>query len=626
MLDAIRKRSGSIVVKLLLGLLILSFAAWGVGDMLRGPGARDVVATVGDTELFAGDLRSEYEREMQRLRPVLGDRFDPEQIRQLGIMNAVVQRVVARTLIDEEARDLGIAVNDSQVLAEIKSADTFKGQTGKFDRITFEQVLYENNLREDQFVAMVQGDLLRRPVVQALEAGSTVPNSLLAPLHAYREETRTVEMLLFAADEIEADATPSDDELAAFHKENERMFTAPEYRKISYATVNAADLAGEVAIDEEAIRQAYEDRANEFNAPQRRSIEQLVFTDQKSADAAHVKLSSGENFDAVAAEIGGMGKTSLSLLTKDEFPEELQEAVFAIPQGGFSVPLQSPLGWHIVRITKIERSAQRSFDEVKAQLRDELAKEKAIESLYEMANRIEDELAAGASINEIATSLNIRKGTVDAIDASGRGPDGKTLAGVAGLPAFAKAAFETDAGSQSELVDTGKDGYIILRVDSVTPPAVRPLNEIRDMAVNAWQGMKRSEIAKALAEKALERAKGGEALADIGKDAGITPEILPPFKRTPDRNSPSATPREVVTVAFATHKGNVGLAPHPDGYAIIRVTDIKTPSLSDAADTGKAERDQIRNAIAGDLMAQFSESLRLKHGASINTQLVESLY
>jgi len=628
MLEALRKRSGSLIVKLMLALLVLSFAAWGVGDMINRAAAPDAAAMVGETTITPQQLQIEYRRDMNRLRQQLGPDFGPEQARQFKVMDAVLGRIINTKLFEESARDMGVVVSDKQVLDEIKATPAFAGITKEFDRGTFQQVLANAGLSENEYIAIVRADLKRRPLVKGIERGISVPDDLFKKVYAYRQEKRQADMLLLATEEMPEPAAPSEEDLKAFYKDNEPRFTAPEYRKVTVASLNLETLAKGADITQDAITESYESRISEFKTAEKREVQQMVFGSKDEANAAHQRLSNGEDFAKIAKELLDMDEDSLSLglMTRAEMPSALADAAFAIPQGGFSVPVETPLGWHVIRVAKKERERQQSLEEASESIKKDLAREWALETLFQKKGQLEDELAGGSTIQEAASAVGMALVTIPSTDASGQDPEGKAATQVPDMGEVLKTAFATEPGIVSQVIETATDGMFVLKVESITPPALRSFETVRDQALEGWKLQTRAEAAKAEAEAIRERLTKGEKIADISKEKAIPLETPEAFLRTGGTGAGNAPlPQALVKSVFDSKKGEAVVAQAQDGYYVAVVKDVIVPTVDESDVAVMQARGELKKAVASDLMMQLTAGLRGEFPVRINRQVVNSI-
>ncbi len=609
-LDALRKSSGSIVARILFALLVVSFAAWGIGDFLT-PGRQDnVVATVGDASISAAEVERQAEGEIRRLREMLGPRFDREQARALGLYNAVLARLIQDAVLDEAARRAGLVVPDRALRAEIEATPTFRGAQGSFDRERFRQFLMTAGFSEAGYIDLLRRAVLRDSVVEAAPVPPAPPKAAVDAVYRERFEKRSAETVLIRDDAQTAPAAPSDEEVAAFHRDNAARFTAPEYRALTIARMSADEVAREIAVSEEDIRHAFEVRAAEFDHPERRRLRQMVFGDEAAAKRAAEALKQGGDFAAVARDQAKMDPAAvdLGLIARDQMPSDLAGPVFALAAGGISEPLQSPLGWHIVQVVAVEPARKATLDEMRATLAKDVAREKAMDGLIGLANRFEDALGGGASLEDAAAKVGIRVLKVAAIDARGLGPDGKPVSGE-GLPALdvlAPVAFATEENTESPLTEMGNDGYFALRVDKVTPPALKPLDAVRGEVLAAWRARKLAELSKAAAD-----AVAADARATDLKTAAAKRQLAASETGAIGRDGGGKLPPPVATALFGLGApGEAATVRVADGHQVVRLVAVHPADpAQDSAGVGKIAED-LAKAYGQELRAAFENALR----------------
>src|SRR5260221_4425930 len=251
MLQAIRSKAGSLVVKILFALLIVSFGVWGIGDIFRERSAHETtVANVGDINIQADELQRAVRGEMERMNKLLGGNFTADQAKQIGIVDRVLERIVASNLLDLEERRLRLLVDDQVVRDAIVANPNFHNITGAFDRNIFTNTLAANQLTEDRYVGILRRDIARSNLTSAVAGGAIAPVALVDPLYRTRYEKRTSDTVLVASDKITGIAEPSEAELRDFHAKHEDLFRAPEYRGFTALIMKPEDVAGTIVAPE----------------------------------------------------------------------------------------------------------------------------------------------------------------------------------------------------------------------------------------------------------------------------------------------------------------------------------------------------------------------------------------
>ncbi|MFQ5775051.1 MAG: peptidyl-prolyl cis-trans isomerase [Kiloniellaceae bacterium] len=612
-----------IVTFVLFGLLILSFAVWGIGDIFRGPGQKRSVAEVGDARIDQQDFARALSREVNRLSARFGGRIDMEQLRALGAVDQVLGQMIARALFDQKADELGLVVTDEQIKRRITEEAAFQNDRGQFDRNRFIQTLQVSNLSEQEFVDSLRGDILRQQIADAMTEAVSAPRQLAETLYRYREERRVAQVLTVPYASITDLPEPDEAALQAFHKEFAANFMAPEYRALSLVRLRAEDLAAEIAVSETELRKEFESRREEFVTPERRRVEQIVFLDEAAASEADTRLKGGADFATVAQELAGQPPVDLGLLERDGLPPELAEPAFALEENGVSGPLKSPLGWHILRVTKIEPQKEPTFEDVREDLTRDMAMSRAVDSMVSIANQLDDELAGGASLEEAAARLDFQLRRIEAIDRQGRDPEGHV---VDGLPRdrFLEIAFATEPGEESLLTETSDGGYFIVRVDGVTPAQLRPLEEVRDQVAEIWRNAQRAQRAGEVAKALAERAKRGEKLEALAKAEGYeltTTEALSRFEGDPARSPSPALPPKLFQIA----PGEVTTVNAPAGHLVVKLLEVRPADPSRARAEVAALQEGLAAAMRADVLDQFVAVLRGEYGVQVNERLVEDV-
>ena len=621
MLDAIRRRAGSLVVKILFVFLTLSFVVWGVADVFR-PGSRaDWVARVGGEKIPTSVFQEEYRTTLQRLGASLGRPVDAEQARAFGLPNTVLQRLVDGALLDKAGAELGLRISDDAVRQAITSNPQFRNQLGSFDPQVFRATLAQAGYTEDRYVALLRRELLREQIITSLSEGIAVPKAMIESTALWRGERRTAAVVRIASAGI-AVTDPDEPTLRQFHQDFPGLFTAPEYRTVTVITLSADDVGKGITIDEAALHEAYQDRQAEFTRPDRRTFRQLVFSDEAAARRAREALARGEPFAAVAAANGqaAAAQSAIGPVSREQLPTDLAAVVFQLSPGTISDPVHSALGWHVVEVTAAEPGSVQSFDEVKDKLAADLRHEKALDQMVDLGNKLEDTLGRGATLSEAAGELGLPLRTISMIDAQGRDSAG---APIDGLPArLVETAFDTPSGTDSALVEADQGTSFILHVDQVTPSAIRPFEAVRGQVAEAWRRHRRGELARPRAAELAERVRGGGALPALATAQGLKAQTTQPFTRTGE-GSGEDLPPAVVEAVFAGKPGEVQVVPLDDGVAVVRIEAV-LPATPDAT-ADSAVRTELGEALGGDLLAQYAAGLRQRFGVEINPRALEQL-
>ena len=627
MLQAIRTRAGGIIVKTLFALLILSFGFWGI--YTRSPFFQDkspdaVVASVGSRDIHANEVQAALQPAIERLRAQLGGRLDPAQVKQLGVLDAVVQQIIDRELLDQEIAHLRLDLSDDVIRSAIMANPAFIGPDGKFNRDQFNQLLAANRMTEDSLVARLRQEIPRGDLLQAMTAGVMVPRPVIDAIYRYRNEKRIADVVSIPLTSVTNVPAPTDEELRKFYEAHPDMFQASEYRSFTLASLTVSEISDGIKISDDQLKAAYQDRKDDFETPEQRQVQQILAPTEEKAKAAEAALSSGQDFTKVATEIAGQDPSTvdLGLVKPDDLPKPLGDAVFNLELNKPSQPIKTELGWHILRVVKIEPPQTQSFDQAKGDLEKQLIAEQAADKVDRIGNEADDALAGGASLADVAQKYGLKLTTIDNTDASGRDLDGKLIVLPVDMKEVLKTAFDTNANETSRITAVEDSAIFAVHVDKIIAPQVKPLGEVKDRVVAAWQAEQKQNMVKKEAANLLAAVKSGTPLAQAAQAKGLTVTTSPPLARRPDG---ATVPLAVVTKLFAAKVGDTVSADDAAGSYIAQLKEIKIPD-STPDDQVKALTTELGNSARYDMVGELTDALKKRFPVTIHHDVLDRLF
>ncbi len=620
MLRGMRKASsnwlGKTIMAVVMGVLIISFGVWGIADIFKGFG-QSTVAKVGGTEISLNEFRQIYTDRLQQISRQFGRPLSPEQARAFGLDRQVLQQTIAEAALDEEARRLGLGQSDDQIRQLIMNDPNFKGVGGNFDSNRFQSVIRNFGYTEQRYVSEQRKVSLRRQITGTIGAGLEPPKAMLDVLTRFQNEQRAIEFVRLDAAQAGTVDAPSPEALAAYFEDHKVQFRAPEYRKIAFVVVSPEEIGKWSEVSDEDAKKAFEQRKDRLGTPEKRQIQQIVFPNAAEAQTARERLTSGTSFEDLGKERGlSASDVDLGLVTKSSLDPAVGDAVFALPAGEISQPIQGRLGTSIVKVDKIEPGNEANYASVAADIKREIAIERARVKVADLRDKMEDERGGGASVIDAAQKLGLTAVTIDAVDRSGRAPSGQPVSGIPqGLDVVSQ-AFNTDVGVDNDSISF-KGGYVWYDVLAITPSRDRNLDEVRDQVEARWRQDQIATKLKAKATEMVQKLESGGKLADEAAAIGAKVETATGFKRD---DSPASVPATVVSAAFRVAKDGVGQSPVTGGTEVIvfRVTEIVDPSVDAASEAVKKLKDSIDRAQTEEQVASYVNKLETDIGTTIN--------
>lgn len=626
MLRGIRTASsgwlGKTVMATVMGVLIFSFAIWGVNDVFKGFG-QSTVAKVGGAEISIDQFRQLYNDRLQQIGRQIGRPISSQQARAFGLDQQVLQQWVSDAVIDEAARRMGLGQSDAELVRLIHGDPTFAGVTGKFDAQRFAQTIRSVGYTEQRYIAEQRRLSLRRQLVASIASGVEPPKALLDALQRYRDETRSIEYVQLGTAQAGDIGEPSPEALASYFDERKALFRAPEYRKIAVVVLTPQDQAKWADVSDDDARKVFETTKARYETPERRHVLQMVFPNVDEAAAARAKLTSGTSFEDVAKERGlTAADYDLGVVAKSGLLDPaVADAVFALPENEISQPVQGRFGTVLTKISKIEAGTAASFDKLAQTIKSELALERARNTVRDQHNKMEDERGGGASVIEAAKKVGLPFTTIEAIDRAGRAPDGSPVAGLPPTIDLVTPAFSADVGSDNDPLQInrgpGDSGYVWYDVLGITPSRERTLEEVKDRVASRWREDEIDKRLRAKTDEMVEQLKKGAKLADLAQAAGLKVDTAASFRRGATVPGVSAAGVEAV---FTASKGDAGQADGAQGgqRAVYVITDIVEPAVDFASAQTKELRDNVQRTAADEQVNQFVQRLEQDYGSQIN--------
>jgi|SoiMethySBSTD1v2_1073268.scaffolds.fasta_scaffold83898_3 peptidyl-prolyl cis-trans isomerase D len=609
---------GKAVMAAVMGVIAISFAIWGIGDIFRGFG-RNAVATIGGTEISIEQFRQFYNDRLQQLGRQVGRPITPDEARARGLDRQLLAQLIAETTIDEQAKQLRLGIDNAEIAKRITSDPSFRGANGQFDRQRFEQIIRQAGFTESRFVEEQRRAMLRRQLAQSVTGDLKVPGAALAALNQYQNEKRQIEYIALEAAQAGDVPPPTPEVLNKYFDERKTLFRAPEYRKITLLPLAPSDLAKPDAVTEADGKAYFEQHKDSYGKPEKREVRQIVFQKPEDAAEARERITKGAKFDDIAKERQlKESDTDLGMVAKsDVIDPAVADAAFSLKPGETSAPVKGRFGTVLLQVGKIEPGEEKTYDQVAAQIKREIAENRIKSEVGNLRDKIEDERAAGSTLPETAKKLGLKSVSIEAVDRSGRAPDGKPVSGLPQTPNVVNAAFTSDVGIDTEALQLPGGGYLYYDVTGVTPSRERPLEEVKDQVMARWRD---DEIAKRLQAKAddlVGKIKAGTPFAQAASEAGLKVETAKDLQRG---KSGGFVPAKTVETVFRTPKGVPASAEggKETERFVFRVTDIIDPPFEVGTPQAQTMTTTLQNSYTDDLVGEYIARLENDFGVTVN--------
>jgi peptidyl-prolyl cis-trans isomerase D len=625
MLEGLRVASqnwiGRAIMALVMGVIVVSFSIWGVGDVFRGFTAQRL-AKVGAGEVTVEQFRSAFQNDLRRVQQRMRRAVTAEEAHRAGMDLQVLERLITEVALDQKASNLGLATSDETAQRLIASEKAFQTD-GKFDAEKFKAVARDAGYTERSFLADQKAAYLRKALTDIVVTGVETPKLMIEAIHRFRNEARSVDYFVLPVSAAGEGAKPTDDELKKYFNDREQTFRAKEFRKIVVLEVSPSTVAKVDAVSDDDARKLYEDvKAKRYGTPEKREVRQLVFKNEKEAQDAIAKLKGGADIDALAAELKRNPKdVDLGLVEKRDFGDaKVGDSVFALPQPGLAEPVTNAFGTVVSVVKKIVPSVTtKTFEQAKPELKAEVAAQRAGPEVRRLHDAIEDQRAAGKPLAEAAAAAGAQTRVIEAVDDAGRGKDGKAIEVPAGADLL-KAAFASDVGVDNETVATRDGGYVWFEISGIEPARQKTFEEVKDAVAEAMRAENAQKALSAKADEIVGKIKGGQSIDDAAKALKLEVKRATDVKRA---QRPDFAINTIVQF-FEVAPGGSGSVTVDDGRLIFVVKDAQTPPFDPTSIESKTIAEQLKPALQNDLLEQYVGGLEKAFNVQINQKALEA--
>lgn len=619
----------NILVGVLVGMLVLAFAVWGVEDVFS-PNNSNAVVQVGDEEVGRVEFRDRFNRQMREFAQSNGSGITNQEAYDRGMPQQLVAQIQQDLAILADAKDLGVGVNNRDVRRYVENIDAFRNEiTQQYDSEQLQRLLASNQIRQEDFERDVIEGLIRQQTIPAILGGVQVPADYAQRFNIFANEVRTATLMRFDEDAIDPIADPTDTQLSSYIAANQASFTDPEYRQVLMIRLEPFDFVPDSEVSDEDVQERFDTlvRIGEIGAVETRDVLIIAVPSEDQAEIAAQRISNGENPQAVAND--------LSLQAPDRFESVIEDglinpassdAAFAVGEGEARVAPTEFGTFEVVYVETINPAETPDFDTMADELRAELLEGEARRQIADRERIIDDMILEGATLEEIAEEINAPLSAYPFINRRGETQDGVRLTGFSAIPGLATddalltAIFTADLGFESDITPTNNDGLAVFRVTDIIEAMPQGLDDVRESATQGW---KAEQVQSALVAKGAElagRIRSGEDIGSVAREIGVETEPLVMQRANPPQNISS-----MVTLGLLEGEtGDVvrGPAQTPGQYEIAVLDSVSTETERISGDLLGTLRERMSEQITLDISRAYEQAILDEKTARVyDTQL-----
>lgn len=601
-------------VWIILGLVMVGLVGFGSSNF---GGSTRSIGNVGDTEIDTNLYFRELQTALNAQRSLTGQSTPIALAEEFGLTRQVLEQVIAAATLDNEIGRLGVSIGDENLRAQLMQMPAFQGLTGGFSADTYADALRNAGLDAAGFETDLRGDMSRTLLQAAITRGIAVSPAYTNTLFGFARETRSFTWAKLALSALEtAPEAATDAALTTYFEAHPADYTLPQIKHVSVAWMRPENLLDGIEVDRAELQSAYDSRADEYNIPERRLVERLVFANDAEAQAAADAITAGEtDFGALVIARGlALADVDLGDVTLGDLGDA-GEGIFALTEPGIAGPLPSNLGPAIFRMNAILAAQNTPFADVEAELRAVFAGDRARRMVLEQISELDDLLAGGATVEELVSDT-------DGMELVTLDWDANSTGGLTAYAEFLSAISAAQDGDFPELVTLSDGGIFALRLDSTDAPRLQDLDEVKDAVNEAWTLQERLVALEAQAQAMLPSlTEGGESLSSLG--------LAEVSETAQGRNASivGAPPLMMIDI-FTMDQGNWVILSDIDGVVLVRLdTIIAADHTTEEALGSKAQFSaQMGLEIGRDIQAAFTQALQDEAGITLNEAVISAVH
>ena len=601
-------------------LLVLGLAGFGLQDVLSRWGTSKL-ATVGEVEISTEEFGQSFIREINYISQNIGKNLTIQEAKSFGLHLQVIEKLINRSLLDQLLIDLKISVGDVLLLKNLKTNPNFKDADGNFNRKNYNDYLSKINLSENEFEKILRNDLSRELFTQILDPNFNHNQNIVKTIADHIGEERKVKLYKLNYDTNTSLQDFNKDEVRKFYENNKNNYSSKSIRKYSVLNINQSQFLNEIEITEEEIQNIYEERKQNFTQPEFRELSRIIFqTSDLANEALNKILSNDKTFEQIGKDLNlNRKEINFGTYSKIDLDDELSEFIFdaKIKKNSIVGPINGELGFELYKVNKIIPEFVLDEEKAKSQIINEIQLENSLNKLSEMIPEVEDMIASGETLEEIARKyqMNIENLEISKGDELPKKYRNKNL----------KTYFDEASNDNTDLLQIEDNTFISIRLDDEIEPIIPSFEKIYDQLLDDY---KISQILE-LMEKDLNEVITKYTLDEAVKlnkiihlfDDKINRETTDSFKILNKLTVENIFQNSVGD--FVIQKMNENKNPY---LILIETTKIIPASSKSAYDKVlKNIQNQVNEQVKNDLITSLLNSLRQTYEPKVNYELLNQI-
>jgi len=619
MLQFLRGHASSWVMKIILGLILLSFGVWGISGLFVGHGQQVLVAKVGKVEISKQYLLHEVQRRLQTAnRELKNTSLTLEQAIKLGIPAKILDDLIRKILIEQELNSLHLTVTEGTLSSMIFSDPTFKNEKGRFDGEKFKKMLANNGLTEAQYMAHRVKQIVEAQFMTGITAGSKPAGSFSLLMFNDLFEERALTLYTVDKDALKKATsslqTADTKALRDYYEAHKDAYKSTEKRAFSVLVLDPKTLEHTYTFSEKEIQAAYEQQLDNYAIPEKRDLQVYTDTDWRKVKIAHKLLEKGASMPADS-------RTNLYRMDQETLSDKLGQEAFDLKEGEFSDVFKSEEGFQVVKVVKIIPATTKPLSHVRLQVIGDLKRQKAMDEMATLTQTIEDSISGGVSLEDVAKAHHLQ--LIHAAPTVAMAKKNTLSAGI--QEPMVKTAFEQEVGETGPVVELEDGVAYVVRVDQVDPSQIQSFEKVQE---SVKDHLLRERMTESVEKKTAFILNQGMMPAShihaLQKDPSVRAIRLPVMNYIGSKDHPEVT-SDILSAAWPLTQGQGARVTYRQAPAVVCVEKITPATVERKIGEYTGLKNEIAEMLNRDLLLQYFDALKIKHDVTIYEDIMETL-
>ncbi|MBT3276712.1 SurA N-terminal domain-containing protein [Candidatus Thioglobus sp.] len=472
MLSSIKNKTKGWVAYLIVGLITIPFALFGINEYFTGA-SNIVVASVDEQEISKEEFLTEFNPQKRRLQQKLAEKYNTDF--DTVLKQSIINQMIDRRLLDQLAERMSHATSNSELNAIIQTNELFQDQ-GRFSLEKYKNLLRLNGYSASQYESIRAKELTQNQIKYNLLDSAFMLPSQLEKLQNLNDQQREFSYIKLAADDYTAKVNVDEKSVKDYYQNQKESFFAPEQAKIEFVELSLAEVAKSIDVTDDELFNFYEDDQARFTTEEERQAQHILLETKEMADEVLALLDAGGDFSKLAAQYSqdtGSKDTGgdLGMFGRGVMVDAFEKSAFALQEGQVSGAIKSEFGYHIIKLNKIQAGSVKPFESVKSELTKLYTQAQAQKNLYNLTEQLAN-LAYEASLEEVASQMALKVSVSEFFDRKDTKLDAKMLAA-----AFSDVVL--NKGDNSEVLELDQDRFVVLRLKQKLPQRQKTFEEVK---------------------------------------------------------------------------------------------------------------------------------------------------